>query len=500
MKEILVKTYDKFVGLWQDEESVGTRATRGSALAFISRSFSKVILLFRTVIVARILFPHDVGLFGLASLVLSMTELPFQTGFNSAIIQDNNDVEKHLNSAWTVNIIRGLFLGLLVFLVAPFAGRFFNNQLIVPIARALSSMFVIDSFSNIGIILLDKEMKFGQKFFYSFFGPIINVAGIIISAIIFRNVWALVVGAIIGKIGYLILSYVLHPYRPKLNFDISGARYLYRYGKWIGIAGIASFLIAQGDSVTVGKLIDTSNLAFYQMAFSLGIFPVVETVSVIGDVLFPLFANIKNDVQRLKLVFLRVSKFIYAFMVPAAFGLFVLAREIVNFIYGSRWLPIVPVLYVVIGYGFLRSFEYLAVPLLQGIGKPKTTFLNSFLQAAVLFTLIVPLTHRFGIVGTAWAALGGLASGQIYLLHTIRKEINFGLKTFIRGMYLPLTAGLIMALSIWEAKKFLVVATLPLLLVFVAGGAVVYFCALLVLDKIFQDDFYDSFLWIKNNI
>jgi len=491
--------YNKFIGLWHDHESVGTKAARGGALTFVSRSLSKFILLFKTIIIARLLFPHDVGLFGLASLILAMTELPFLTGFNAAIIQGEN-IKKHLDSAWTVNIIRGFFLAGLLYLIAPYGAHFFNNPTVVPIARVLSLMFIVTAFENLGVTLLDKEMKFNRRFFYDIGGVIIQVVSVVIFALLFRNVWALVAGAIAGRAGYVLLSFLVHPYRPRLNFNLAGALHLYKYGKWIGIAGIGSFLVAQGDAIAVGKLIDTSHLAFYQMAFSLGLLPVVETVSVLGGVLFPLFANIQNDVIRLKSVFLRVSKFIYAFMMPAGFGLFILAHEVVQFVYGSRWLPMVPVLYVIIIYGFVRSFEYLATPLLQGIGKPKTTFLNSLLQAGVLFALIIPLTHKFGIVGTAWAAVGGLLAGQVYLLFTVKKEIKFDIRTFLRGMYLPLAASTMMSLVIWEMKDIIPVSTHYILVGYIVLGAIIYFVTLLLLDKIFRDDFYNSFLWIKNNI
>src|SRR3989344_8959642 len=159
---MLKKILDKFIGLWRGGESIGTKTARGGALIFVSRFFSKFILLFRTITVARLLFPHDVGLFGLASLVLTVSELPFQTGFDAAIIHEEKDVKKHLDSAWTVNVIRGFFLAGLLFFIAPWGARFFNNVLVTPVARALSLLLVIGAFENIGIILLDKEMKFNR--------------------------------------------------------------------------------------------------------------------------------------------------------------------------------------------------------------------------------------------------------------------------------------------------------------------------------------------------
>ncbi len=497
---MITRIYQKLIGIWADDDDLGTKAARGSILLFLSRSLSKIILLARTVIVARFLFPHDIGLFGLATLLMTIVELPFQTGFNSAIIQDEGEVHHHLDSAWTVNIIRGVLLAGILFLIAPLGAIFFNNPLVIPVARALSLVLIITSFENIGVVLLDRHMRFNRQFFYSIGNTLIQVFSVVVSVIIFRNVWALVVGMVIAKIGSVLISYWAHPYRPRLNFDLSGAKHLYGYGKWIGISGVTAFLVAQGDSLMVGKLINTASLAFYQMAFSLGTLPVIETVSVLGSVLFPLFSNIKNDTLRLKSVFLRVSKFIYAFMVPAAIGLFVLSSETVRIIYGDNWLPAVPVLSLVIIYGFIRSFEYLALPLLQGIGKPKIVFINSLLQATVLFAVIVPLTHSFGITGTAMAAIAGLAVGQIYLLVIIRKEIKFGFQTFVRGMYLPIASAFFMATVIYWLKGIIPVDSGIILIGYVLTGAILYFLALILLDIVFKDGFQDSFKWVKKSI
>ena len=103
-------------------------------------------------------------------------------------------------------------------------------------------------------------------------------------------------------------------------------------------------------------------------------------------------------------------------------------------------------------------------------------------------------------MGTGWAAIGGLLVGQMYLLFTVRKEISFGLKTFLRGMYAPLAAGVAMVSVVSAVKNAVPVTVWYVLLEYVVLGAVVYFGVLLLLNKIFKDDFYDSLLWLKKNI
>ena len=89
----------KFFALWETTEHSGQRVARGSVLVVSERVVIKILQFVRTVIVARLLFPDDIGLFGMAALAMGVTEAFVQTGFNAAIVQEKDDVKKHLDSA-----------------------------------------------------------------------------------------------------------------------------------------------------------------------------------------------------------------------------------------------------------------------------------------------------------------------------------------------------------------------------------------------------------------
>lgn len=491
----------KLSGIWESPEDIGKRAVRSGTIAFIEKLLLKSGAFIRTVIIARLLLPNDIGLFGMASLAIAATTIFFQPGLHSAIVQEKEDVRKHLNSVWSAKIMLGLFLSLLLYLVsAPLAGLFFHDPQVVLLTRALAIIALVASLENIGIVLFERELRFNKLFTYNVVGQLSQMIFTVIAAFIFRNVWALVIGTIIGRTLFVLISYWVSPYRPKFTFDLSGARYLFRYGKWVGLAGIAAFFVGQGDNLTIGRLLDASQLAYYQLAFSLGTLPATEIVGVLGGILFPLYANLQGDRTRLKRTFFRVARLAFSIAIPAALGLFVLARETVVFVYGSRWLPMVPILYVILLYGLFRSFELLTKPVFLGIGKPRLTTAVLVIQAAVMFSVIVPLTHMWGAVGAGIAALAGYIVAQAIYMYRLRRDLSIGMMTVAHALLVPLFAGSLMASALWFMKPIVPVISSLTLLAYIASGVVLYFAFLWIIDRMTGSHTISAYRWVRQNV
>lgn len=497
---MIIKLYKKFLGLWRSTESIGGRVARGGAIILVKRFLTKGFQLVRTLVVARLLFPNDVGLFTLASLFLGAIEIFFNPGLGGAIVQSNDNAEGYLDSVWTLNLIRAIFLTVLFWFIAPIGGYFFHNTGVVAVIRIMGFYYLIAYAENVGMSLMSKELRYDKLFFYDMSSVVAQIGTTIIAAFIFRNVWALVAGMFAARIAGLVASFVLHPYRPKLNFKFVGIKKLFKFGKWLYVAGIVTFFVSQGDSLTVGKLLSSSNLAFYQMAFALGTLPALELVGTLSNMFFPLFSKIKDDRERLKSAFLRILRIIFGAILPATFGLAVLAPEIIRYVYGERWLAMIPILYIVIIYGFIQSFDSLFTPILQGIGKPQTTFAKLLVQAVVMFSLIVPLTYKYGAMGAAMAITAGLFISEAILFFKVKKEINFGVFTFFRSSVLPFFASLGMAALVFSLKTVLPIHGIWQVLGLVVSGAIFYLAILFILDEFFGGKFYESFLWLKVNI
>ena len=411
---------NRFFNIWKTTDDTGQQVARGSILVLLSRVLIKSLQLIKTIILARLLFPEDFGLFGLASLTMTFVGTIFQHGFNTALVHHKESNSKYLNGAWTVNILRNTLVALVLFFIAPnLAAGFFNNINVIPFIKVLAIIVFFEGFQNIGVILLNKELRFNKKFFYDISAVFIEISAVIIAAFYLRSPWALLIGVAFGKFADIILSYVFHSYRPRFKFNLEVTKQLFKFGKWIGLAGIITFITRQGDAIMIGKLLTTYDLGLYSLALSLGTLPSTEISKVMGNVLFPFFSKIQNDLELLKSSFIRLFRVLYAFIIPALIGIFTLNNEIVYIVYGSKWTAMIPILNIVLIIAILRSFELIVNPLFLGIGKPKINTYILTIQSIIMFSLIVPLAKMFGVVGIALSVASSLLISQSILFFKI---------------------------------------------------------------------------------
>ncbi len=466
----------------------------------VGRFGLKGVQFIRTVILAHLLFPDDFGLFGLASLTLGITSTFFVSGLNASLIQNKDEPHQYLNGIWTVGIVRNIVLALVVCIAAPFAGDFFGRPDVVLFIYALAFALVIDGFVNPGIVLLQKDLHFNKKFIFDIGIVAVEVVGTVVAAIVLQNAWALVIGAVLNKTAAVILSYKFSAYRPRLTLQLRPVWRLFQYGKWISITAIISFFITQGDNLTIGKILSAEDLGFYQLAFALAFLPAMEFSRVMGNVLFPLYAKIREDKELLLRTFVKVGRIMFAVATPLSFGLLALLPAFVEALYGERWLPMVPIVNVLLIYGLVRSFEFMVNPLVMGLGRPETALYAQLLQFVGMFLPIVPLTYAYGVVGTAWSVVIGGGVSVLYLLFVARKILHFKLSVFVELLGVSTAAALSMYCSLVFMSDVLSLNPLFELGVGIVLGAMVYLSTLFILDSMFGKHLALSFVWLKKNL
>ena len=266
---------------------LSTRVVRGGIWVFALRMTNRGLGLVRIIVLARLLSPEDFGLFGIAILSISVLETFSNTGFKAAIIQRQENTESYLDTAWTVSVIRGIFLFLCLIFSSPYIAEFFNSSQAEMVIRVIAISTLLFGFRNIGVLFFQKELEFNKQFTYELSGTLVELTVAIILAIKLQNIWALVYGNLAANFVRLFLSYLIHPYRPRLKFDMERFRELFGFGKWVLGSGILIFLITQGDDIFVGKVLGVAALGLYQMAYTFSNLPATEICHVISQVTFP---------------------------------------------------------------------------------------------------------------------------------------------------------------------------------------------------------------------
>lgn len=466
-------------------ETLSQRTVRSGFWVFSLRIVQQLFGLARLIILARILAPHDFGLLGIALLTMATLETFSQTGFQAALIQKKEDTKSYLDAAWTVLILRGLILFTILYLIAPYAATFFNAPEAKPIIQVIGLSFLLQAFTNIGVIYFQKELEFNKEFVYQFAGTLADFIVAVSAVFILRNVWALVFGLIAGNAVRFIVSYLIHPYRPHLSSDLGKAKELFGFGKWILGSSILIFLITQGDSIFVGKLLGATALGFYQLAYRISNMPATEITHVISRVTFPAYSKLQDDIHKLKEAYLKVLQVTAFLSFPIAGLIFVLAPDFTMIFLGEKWMPMVPAMMVLALCGLKRSIGATRGPIFQGVGKPGIVTKLQFAQLILLAILIYPLTVKWGILGTSLAVLFTFPIMIVATYLTI-KLIHCRAWEYVKLLVFPMLGTVAMCTVLW-VFKYIIFSSVDIFSFFalIAIGVIIYAGIAVIFDMLF---------------
>jgi len=389
--------------LWEPGNTLSQQAVRGGFWVFALRISDRLLKLVRTIVLARILTPADFGLMGIALLAMSTLRAFSQTGFQAALIQKRGDIADYLDAAWTVSALRGLVLFVVLYLAAPYIALFFDTPEAAPITRVIGAAMVFYGLSNVGVVYFQKELEFNKQFVYRFSDTVANLFVAVVAALFLRSVWALVLGALAGSLVSSIVSYVSQPYRPRVRLERAKVKELFDFGRWVVGANAIGFLTSQGDDIFLGKVLGVTALGFYQLAFRFSNISATEIADVVGQVTFPTYSKLQDDVSRLRRGFLQTVEAVASLSLPLSAGIFILAPDFVRLFLGEKWMPIVVALRILTLSGLLRSIQATGGSLFHAVGRPNLAFWMNLVKVVVMGIALYPLTTIFGLSGTATA-------------------------------------------------------------------------------------------------
>jgi len=440
--------------LFTPGDRLSQRVVHAGFWAFALRITDRLFGLARTIVLARVLSPNDFGLFGISLLALSALNTFSQTGFQAALVQKKGDIKPYLDTAWTVQVIRGLILAGILFGIAPYVASFFGEPMAAPLLRVLGLSAVFQGLTNIGVVYFQKELEFHKRFIYVFSGTLADLGVAIPAALILRNAWALVFGLLAGNFVRFVMSYIIYTYKPRVGMEWGKSKELFNYGRWILGSSILTFLLTQADDVFVGKMLGVTALGFYQMAYRLVSLPATEITSVISTVSFPVYSKLQRNSTQLRRAYSEALTLTSFLSIPLAGLILLLSKEIIVILLGVKWISVVPVVRVFAFAGLIRALGATISPVFQGIGKPKVITQMQLAILLLLIILIYPLTIKYGIVGTALASTGAALLPNLWFVRKLLSILNYRPQQFLKELLYPFIATIGMGLTILVFKFY----------------------------------------------
>ena len=375
-----------------------------------------------TLILARLLVPADFGLVAMGMTILATLELLSAFSFDLALIHNQQAERHHYDTAWTFAVLFGLFNALGMCVLARPMASFFGEPRVEVMMYVMALGPLIQGFDNVGVIAFTKDLELHKEFWFSLCKKLMGFAVTIPLAFIYQSYWALVVGVIAIRLTSLMLSYLLHPFRPK--FSLAAAGDLFHFSKWMLVNNFLTFFNNRGADFVIGKISGASSLGLYSVAYEIANLPTTEMVFPIQRAVFPGYSRLAGDRNELRKTFLNVIALITLITVPLGAGIGLVAEPIVQLLLGPKWVSAVPLIQVLAVFGIIRTIHGPTGTVYLALGKPQIVALLQCVQLAVSITMMLILIPQLGPVGAAWAVVTGASTAMLVNYHLLIRELK----------------------------------------------------------------------------
>jgi lipopolysaccharide exporter len=387
--------------------------------------FSKIVIramsFVRIAIIARLLVPEKVGLFTITTIVLSLTEILTETGINIFLVQKHAEMEKYLNTAWVISIIRGIIISVFIIITTPLIAHFYNAPEAIVLLLLVSFVPLLRGFINPSIVKFSTELQFNKEFFYRSILFFIETLTSVMLVYILRSPLGLVWGLVVGAFSEILFSFIIiHP-RPKFIYDKDLFREVLQKGKWLTLTGIFNYLYHNGDTIMVGKLLGLGSTGLYDMVYKISMIPLTEISDLVSKVTFPVYVRMADDTRRMQRGFIRSIFAMSLVILPICAVLFFYPREIIAIILGSQWLVAAPVLQVLSVFGAIRAISMTVIAPVYALQKQEMITVIAIASFFGMAITIVPFIMHWGLVGAAYSALCGTLVSLPFIFYFLHK-------------------------------------------------------------------------------
>lgn len=450
------------------------RAVKSGVWSTATNVLARLLQLLRYVVLANLLVPADFGLFGLALLALATLRTFSELGIDQALIQRAEaDVDAFLDTAWSVQVLRGLVIGAVAVAAAPLVANVFNEPRLTDVLRVLAVGPLLVGLQNPGIVYFEKDLRFDRQFLHRVSSALLGAVVGIALAVVWESVWALVAAILTEYAASLVLSYVIHDYRPSPRLELDRIRELYDFGKWITGSSILVFLLNEGDDIVVGYLLGSTALGFYRTAYQFANAPATEVTHVISSVVFPAYSQLQDDAAALREGYFRTVKLTALLSLPMAAGIVVVAPTFVDALLGAKWRPAVVPMQILAVWGLLRSLGATTGPLFQATGRPDLATKIQVGKLAIVAALIYPAATEYGVAGVAAViVLNSLVFSEPLAGYLAVRTVDGSFWRLARLLAYPAVASLLMAGSVLAARAVVPATALGFALLVLLGVAV----------------------------
>ncbi len=320
--------------------SLGSRATRSGVWIGGGFIIQRGMQFASNLILTRLLFPEAFGLMALASVFVLGLALFSDIGLRPSIIRDPRGTEPiYLNTAWTIQVIRGFGLFVAGCLLAYPISRIYDQPILFPLLVVLSSTAAISGFNPVKLLTAERDLDFKSVTIVQVIGQVISIILMITFAYVLRSVWSLALANVLGSLISLSLGHtILRGHRHRFTLDREIAKSIVHFGKWIFLSTAATYLGGEGLRAVQGGLISPSEFGILAIAYTIAAIPNELTLKLASSIGLPALSEAyRNDPTSMASVLRKFRKRVLTLALILVSAVVLTSEFLITLLYDERY-------------------------------------------------------------------------------------------------------------------------------------------------------------------
>jgi len=419
-------------------DALRAKVTRGGVWLGAGSVAEQAVRFARNMLLTRLLAPSAFGAMAIVMSCSAIVNTLTDVGHAAAVIQNPRGREQaYLNAGWWMGMCRAICMYVIIFAMGPWVARFYGNVELSALLRVALLSTLFEGAMSPRSILPRKDMRFGRWTAITNGGAICGVILTVILSFWLRDVWALAIGSCSENAFRCLLSYILCPGLPSFGWDRHVARDLLKFSKSIVGLSLLNLIFTRTDIFVLGKLYPTTTLGLYTMAVLLVQTPSVFLTNMMGQTLFPGFAHVQGDKERINRILAEATSWLILLGLPAVAAIWLCGHSLLTLIYGARYAAAAGPLSVAAAVVLVTLLNAVITCVFIGIGRPAVHRLAVAASAVAMLIGIYPACRLLGTVGAQAAALLAILIGYLLQLTRMRGTTGLNLLVYGKAFVLP---------------------------------------------------------------
>jgi lipopolysaccharide exporter len=372
---------------------------------------TKVLALISNLLLARILMPSEFGIMSVAYIFWAFVNLFTQGTLGAYIVYKGVENKKHLDTTFTISLVIGCAIALVMLALSPIAAQFFNIPVLSWIIAVFSFNFILSSVQSVYAGVLRSRMQYKELANATLIASSIRVMSTLYAAISGLSYWSFVLGDTSYWVVLTVLTHRSAKHSFKLKIDRSIRKEVISYSLGATGSSLGFYLNSNCDNFAIGKILGSTALGYYNFAYQLTLAFSTVLNQVMDQVGMTAYAKIK-DPQQQKQVLLQViehTAFIAALIYALSF--LILNPQVITIVFGAKWLPSCAVIPWLLILAYCRVLNSPIFSMLAAVGRPDIN--------AKVNLFMAPLAVSGFWAGARWNGILGVSITAALLLGTI---------------------------------------------------------------------------------